>query len=139
MSWKRLDFVFCPDGTMPWARTHAALPAPVRVAAEVFRIFFSARDSEQRSSVGWIDVDLSDTPRAIRHASEPVLRPGKDGSFDDSGVGIGCVTDTAAGQRLYYMGWNLGVRAPWRNAIGMAEATPEWDVFERYSSGPILD
>jgi hypothetical protein len=38
------------------------------------------------------------------------------------------------------MGWNLGVRAPWRNAIGLAKAAHVSDCcFERYSPGPILD
>jgi hypothetical protein len=37
------------------------------------------------------------------------------------------------------MGWNLGVRAPWRNSIGMATAGASLDHFERYSPGPILD
>lgn len=37
------------------------------------------------------------------------------------------------------MGWNIGVRAPWRNAIGVADAETLHDNFERYSAGPILD
>jgi hypothetical protein len=139
MSWKRLGVVFSPDGKQPWARSHAALPAPVPVGGDVFRIFYSSRDAEQRSHVGWADVEVGDTPRVVEIAREPVLSPGEDGAFDDSGVGIGCVAQTDTGVMLYYMGWNLGVRSPWRNAIGLARA-PALDVpFERFSPGPILD
>lgn len=139
MPWQRLNFVYRPDGAKPWARSHAALPVPVRIGPDVFRIFFSTRDAEQRSSAGWVDVDLSNGPRIVQEASGPALSPGENGTFDDSGIGLGCITDTAGGRRLYYMGWNLGVRAPWRNAIGAAEVSAQCDRFARYSPGPILD
>ena len=37
------------------------------------------------------------------------------------------------------MGWNLGVRSPWRNAIGVAMAETPQGPFQRVSVGPILD
>jgi hypothetical protein len=139
VAWTRLGLVYLPDGAKPWARSHAALPVPVQTAPDIFRFFFSTRDADRRSHVGWVDVDLSDQPRALRQASEPVLAPGEDGTFDDSGVGLGCLIDADDGARLYYMGWNLGVRAPWRNAVGLAQALTPRDKFKRYSAGPILD
>ena len=139
MSWKRLGVVYVPDGSQPWARSHAALPTPVHVAGDIYRFFFSSRDAEKRSHVGWVDVEVSENPRLIEVAREPVLSPGRDGTFDDSGVGVGCITETDAGFALYYMGWNLGVRSPWRNAIGMAQAPTLQSAFERFSPGPILD
>ena len=72
-------------------------------------------------------------------AREPVLSPGEAGTFDDSGVGIGCITELDGGFALYYMGWNLGARSPWRNAVGFAKARTLQDAFERFSPGPILD
>jgi hypothetical protein len=139
MAWKRLGCVYVPDGSRPWARSHTALPVPVRIETDIYRVFFSTRDADQRSHVGWVDVDLSSAPRVVREASEPVLAPGEDGTFDDSGIGIGCLTPADDGVRLYYMGWNLGVRAAWHNAIGFAQARTPLDRFERYSPGPILD
>jgi hypothetical protein len=139
MSWKRLGVVFVPDGKQPWARSHAALPAPVHVAGDVFRFFFSSRDAEKRSHAGWVDVEVSEAPRVLEIAREPVLRPGEDGTFDDNGIGIGCIAPADGGIRLYYMGWNLGVRSPWRNAIGLARAPTLQASFERFSPGPILD
>jgi hypothetical protein len=87
----------------------------------------------------WVDVDLSSSPRVLQEASELVLAPGEPGTFDDSGVGIGCLVPVDDGIRLYYMGWNLSVRSPWRNAIGFAVASSPLDRFERFSPGPILD
>jgi hypothetical protein len=139
MSWKRLGVVFAPDGKQPWARSHAALPTPVHVAGDVFRFFASSRDAEKRSHVGWVDVEVSDAPRVLETATEPVLSPGEDGTFDDSGIGIGCIVQADDGIGLYYMGWNLGMRSPWRNAIGLARARTLESLFERFSPGPILD
>jgi hypothetical protein len=139
MSWKRLGVVFAPDGNQPWARSHAALPTPVHVAGDVFRFFYSSRDAERRSHVGWVDVEVSETPHVLSVAGEPILSPGVDGSFDDSGVSIGCITQADGVAGLYYMGWNLGVRSPWRNAIGLARARTLDGPFERVSPGPILD
>ncbi|SIO38126.1 hypothetical protein SAMN05443247_04644 [Bradyrhizobium erythrophlei] len=139
MPWKRLGAVFVPDGRQSWARSHAALPTPAHVTGDIFRFFYSSRDAEQRSHVGWVDVEVSATPRILDVAREPVLSPGDDGTFDDSGVGVGCITETDGGFALYYMGWNLGVRSPWRNAIGLAESRTLRAPFERFSPGPILD
>jgi hypothetical protein len=139
MAWKRLGLVFSSDGKQPWAQSHAALPTPVHVVGDVFRFFYSSRDAERRSHIGWADVEVSETPRVLEIAGEPALSPGEDGTFDDSGVSIGCITQTDGGVALYYMGWNLGVRSPWRNAIGLARAATIHAPFERFSPGPILD
>ncbi|MEA2883929.1 MAG: hypothetical protein QOH32_3185 [Bradyrhizobium sp.] len=139
MSWRRLGQVYAPDGARPWACSHAALPVPVRIGPDSFRFFFSTRDAEQRSHVGWVDLDIAESPRVLQQASEPVLAPGEVGAFDDSGIGLGCLTDADDRMRLYYMGWNLGVGAPWRNAIGLASAPTVLDRFERFSAGPIMD
>jgi hypothetical protein len=139
MAWKRLGVVFVPDGKQPWARSHASLPTPAHLAGDIFRFFFSSRDQDRRSHVGWADVEVSDHPRVLKTASEAVLSPGDDGTFDDSGVGIGSITVADDGVRLYYMGWNLGMRSSWRNSIGFAAARTVDAPFERFSLGPIID
>lgn len=139
MSWRRLGLVFAPDGNLPWARSHAALPAPVHVTGDIFRVFYSSRDAEKRSHVAWVDVEVSEAPRVRNMAREPAISPGENGTFDDSGVGVGCVVKWDDAFALYYMGWNLGVRSPWRNAIGVAQSRDLQVPFERFSPGPILD
>ncbi len=139
MSWRRLGRIFVPDGSEPWARSHAALPVPAHVGGDVFRVFYSARDADNRSHVGWADLELTETPRVVACARVPVLTPGEDGSFDDSGIGIGCLIRDHDGLALFYMGWNLGVRSAWRNAIGLARSRTLDGPFQRISAGPILD
>lgn len=139
MPWRRLGLVHAPRGTLPWARSHAALPTPLHLGGNTFRFFLSSRDADRRSHVGWADVELGERPRLHDVAQTPVLAPGADGAFDDSGIGIGSVVATEEGISIYYMGWNLGVRSPWRNAIGLARSASPDGPFARYSPGPILD
>lgn len=138
MSWRRLGAVFAPSGEHWWSRSHASLPIPVHVTGDTFRFFYSTREADKRSHVGWVDIAVSDTPHVLGVAERPVISPGEDGTFDDSGISIGCVTRDQDTYHLYYMGWNLGVRSPWRNSIGVARSASLDGPFERLP-GPILD
>jgi hypothetical protein len=139
MSWKRLGRLYVPDGTRPWARSHAALPTPVALGSGRYRVLFSTRDEKQRSSVGWIDVDLSGPPKVTAESPEPLLSPGAPGLYDDSGIGVGSVVAARDGDRLYYMGWNLGTTVPWRNSIGLAIGDLQRPTLARHFRGPIMD
>ena len=139
MSWRRLGPVYASNGTLPWARSHASLPTPVYLEGDIFRFFYSSRDAEKRSHVGWVDVKVCEARRVHDVAEMPVLAPGPDGSFDDSGIGIGSVVVTDGEVSIYFMGWNLGICSPWRNAIGLARSSSLGSTFVRYSPGPILD
>jgi hypothetical protein len=139
MTWRRLGLVYCPDGSQPLLATHAALPVAVPLAGDIVRVFFSGRDSSQRSSVGTLLLRLAEQPKVLEVTSDPVLVPGARGTFDDAGVSVGCVVSDPSGDRLYYMGWNVGGSVPWRNAIGLAIGDARNGRFDRFSIGPIMD
>lgn len=139
MAWRKLGHLYTPDGSKPWALSHAALPFPVKLGGDEFRVFFSARDKENRSAVGWIDITLGEQSTVLRVAEDPVLVSGGAGHFDDSGIGLGTIIPDGDTERLYYMGWNLGVRAPWRNSIGVAIGSSATPKFTRLFQGPIMD
>lgn len=141
MAWRRLGRIFSPTGGLDWMKSHAALPVVVPLDEAHLRVFFSTRAADNRSSVGWADITLTAEGSVVGGAiaSEPVLGPGSDGMYDDSGVGLGSIVQVDGGYRLYYMGWNLGVRAPWRNSIGLAEGCVTAPSFRRIANGPIMD
>lgn len=138
MRWRKLGHVYVPDGSKPWARSHAANPVPEHIAANRYRIYFSARDGENRSSIGTIEVDLSEHIRVLSVSDEPVMRPGELAMFDDSGCSIGCMLAVGAKRYLYYMGWHLTVRVPWQNALGLAISEAPGKPFQRLSRFPIV-
>ena len=137
--WKKLGHLFSPDGTLVWCRSHASLPTPVHLGGDVFRVFFSGRDGDNRSHIGFVDLELGASPRITDVAQEPVLAPAPTGSFDDRGTTMGAIVRAGDGDHLYYMGWNVGAGAPWRNSIGLARGDARAGQFTRYAPGPILD
>ena len=117
--------------------SHAANPYAECRHGDCFRMYFSCRDSQNRSSIGFVDVSLPSL--AVTAVSKkPVLPPGEKGIFDDSGVSLGCIVPNGCTRYLYYVGWNLGVTVPWRNSIGLAISEGEGP-FVKYAPAPVLD
>ncbi len=139
MRWQRLGKLFCPRDHSDWMHSHAANPLPLRIDSDTIRVFFSCRDRSNQSHVGYVDLAANRGFRVIQISREPALSPGRLGTFDDSGVSIGCLTQTDHGLALYYMGWNLKVKVPWGNAIGVAFLDRNLEKFERRHLAPILD
>lgn len=140
MEWRKLGRIFQADNQYPWMRSHAANPVAEHRGEDLFRIYFSSRDESNRSSVGWVEVDLRRPAAILRMSEQPVLVPGAPGSFDDSGVSMGCLVARPHGARfLYYVGWNLGVTVPWRNSIGLAISPEPAAPFRKLSRAPVLD
>lgn len=138
MKWKKLGHIYEPTGSMKWARSHAANPVAENIGGDYFKIYFSTRDDQNRSSIGYIVIDINEPERILEESQEPILKPGDLGMFDDCGASIGCVIAVGEARFLYYMGWNLSVTVPWKNAIGLAISETPGKPFKRYSRFPII-
>jgi hypothetical protein len=139
MRWRKLGRIYAPDGRMPWARSHAANPIAELIEGDLYRIYFSTRDEKNRSSIGFVEIDINDPQNVLRESEAPVLSPGDLAMFDDSGVSIGCIVHLGARRYLYYMGWHLTVTVPWQNAIGLAISDAPDGPFVRHSRFPVLE
>ena len=137
--WKKLGRIYQPSGAKDWAVSHAANPVAEHINGDLFRIYFSTRDRQNRSSIGSIVIDITEPNKILEEASEPVLSPGDLAMFDDSGASIGCIVNCGETRFLYYMGWNLSVTVPWKNALGLAISEAPGKPFLRYSRFPIVD
>lgn len=139
MKWKKLGLIFCPDHRYEWMETHAANPVAEPLGGDGFRIYFTSRDKNNRSSIGSLELDLRDPFKILKVSEEPVLSPGEPGLFDDSGAAMGWLTVVDGRKFLYYLGWNLAVTVPWRNSTGLALCPPGQTAFVKYSKAPLLD
>jgi hypothetical protein len=139
MKWRKLGLVFTVDGNHSWMVSHASNPVAEHLHDDVFRIYFSCRDETSRAHIAYADVEIKPPFRVQKAAEDPLLAPGEIGTFDDSGVSLSCLMRIDGKTYLYYLGWNLGVTVPWRNAIGLAIYNPASRNFERYSRAPLLD
>jgi hypothetical protein len=141
MRWKKLGRIFVANAHSEWLHSHGIVPIARALGDYQYRIYFSPRDSQNRSNLSWLDIDIRDPRKVLRLSKHPLLTPGPLGCFDDSGA-MGCwIVEHEGTERLYYQGWTLGVTVSFYVAVGIAER-PAGDPdrpFERISAGPILD
>lgn len=134
--WKKLDFNYRPNGSSDDLFNYAAVPFIGNIQNGIVRIYFSARNKQNQSTIGAIDLDLN-TLKVNHVYQESFFTPGILGSFDYDGV-MGCqIFELNHQTYLSYIGWNLGVSVPFRNAIGIAKL--EGLKFQRIFNGPVLD
>jgi hypothetical protein len=141
VKWEKLGRIFEANGQRPWIASHSSVPTPEHIRDDLFRIYFSPRDTKGRSNISFITVDLKEPGRILDICEAPSLAPGEIGAFDDSGAMFSWIVRRGGQRWLYYIGWNVGTVTPWRTAIGLAfcDEDAETPVFVRHSDGPILD
>lgn len=117
--WRKLGRLFSPEAIARHNKllSHAANPLPVHIKGNVFRIFFSGRDRQNRSSVGAVDVDIVQR-EVIEVYFEPVFEFGPEGSFFQNGVSIGNCYRVGVTDYMLFMGWNRSDDGHWRGDIG---------------------
>lgn len=138
MGWRKLGWIFAPDGSVEWMASHAQVPT-VLVRDDRLRVYFASRDANGRALTACLDVDREDPTRVVKVYDRPVLGFGKPGTFDEDGVMPGdCLED---GDRIlmYYSGWNQKVSTPYHNATGLAVSTDGGLTFERCFEGPVME
>jgi hypothetical protein len=139
MRWQRLGHIFVGNGQYSWMSSHAAYPTAEHIRGDVFRIYFACRDQQQRSHIGFVDIDINRPQTILNLSQAPVLAPGPRGSFDDSGTIPSCLISIGDHTHLYYMGWVNGGNVLARNSIGVAIRDTGQDSFHKYSAAPIID
>jgi hypothetical protein len=118
-------------------KTHAQVPTPL-VCEDVIRVYFSSRPERKLSLTTFVDLDLNDPSKILRLNSNPILEPGKPGTFDEHGIMPSSAVRTGNKVLLYYSGWSRGASVPYINSTGLAISHDGGNTFEKISEGPIL-
>ena len=139
MLWMRRGLVFSVDRTRPWMVTHAQIPVADVLEGGRVRIYFGTRDSDNRTSTGYVEVDAETPSKVLRVADRPALSPGRLGAFDDSGAMPSSIVTVGGRKVMYYIGWNRGVTVRYHNSIGMAVSDDGGETFSRLFDGPVMD
>ena len=124
--WKKLGNIFSANNYLrhPKLITHAANPLPIHLDNDVYRVFYSGRDIFNRSSVGAVDIDLSQLKVTHSHYN-PVFEHGCKESFYADGVSIGNVYSVGSVNYMLFMGWQNPNIGHWRGDIGRLIVTPD--------------
>ena len=125
MKWRKLGLLYCPSeiGRHPKLLSHAANPLPVLIDGDVYRIFFSGRDADNRSSVGAVDVDIIKR-EVIQEHRQPFFENGPEGGFYADGVSIGNCYEVDGKRYMLFMGWQTPQGGHWRGDIGRLVLKP---------------
>ena len=119
--------------------SHAMIPIAERIDGELYKVYFSTRDKNNRGHGAYLEIDMRNPTKVLRVHKKSVLAPGALGCFDDSGALPNSIVRVGSRKLLYYTGINLGVTVTIRNAIGVAEWNEQSNSFERCFEGPIID
>lgn len=120
MSWEKLGQVFEMYEIHPMLRTHASNPLAVHLTDDVYRVYFSGRDVENKSSVGFADVDIIQL-RTINVCTKPIIQYGNEGSFCSHGISIGNIYQQSNKSYILFMGWSITNNEHWRGDVGRIE------------------
>ena len=117
----------------------SAVPFVLPISKEegIYRVFFSARDDQNRSLPFFIDYNFNEGK--VISESEQLLTLGELGAFDDSGIMLTSIIEKEDKIYLFYIGWNLGVTVPFRNSIGLAISEDGGTTFKKQFRGPVID
>ena len=138
-NWEKQGLIFKPSSDLWWNRTHAMIPVPEKLEGSLYKIYYSGRDDRNISHIGYIIVDLNNINNIQKIISEPILKPGEIGCFDDNGVTPSCSIKIKGEIYLYYIGWNPGHNVRMHLFGGLAISKDNGKTFKRYSHAPIIE
>jgi len=117
MKWEKLGRLYKPEVRHPKLLTHAANPLAMLIENDLYRVYYSGRDINNRSSVGYIDIDLHSREVVYVH-NKPVFSHGDKDTFYSHGVSIGNSYESNGTKYILFMGWQCQPGEHWMGEIG---------------------
>jgi hypothetical protein len=138
MKWEKQGLIIQPDPRFEWMQSYAMVPIADFVQGDIYRIYFSGRNKENQSHIGYVEIDIK-SPNHLLHISEhPVLSPGELGCFDDNGVTPSWIVSHAGQKYLYYIGWKPRSTTRMSLVAGLSISQDDGSTFMRASRAPII-
>tara|TARA_B100001769_G_C22039419_1_gene558615 strand:- start:238 stop:1146 length:909 start_codon:yes stop_codon:yes gene_type:complete len=137
-NWKKLGKIFSPEPLDQFLQTHASNPMPIHKEKNIYRVFYSGRDKKNRSSIGWVDIDI-EKKIIIKKCKEAIFKfsSTKD-SFYSHGVSIGNYYKFNNKIFILFMGWQIREGAHWRGDIGQLVVSSDLEKIVLSSNNPYM-
>lgn len=118
MKWKKEGQIFRVDSKNPDLISHASNPLALHLKGDVFRVFFSARNIDNKSSISYVDINIV-KKEVINVSDKTVIKYGSDESFYSHGISIGNMYKNKKNKDfILFMGWQIRGDNHWRGDIG---------------------
>ena len=138
MKWIKLGQVIVPNTSLFWNQSHAMLPTPDHIEGDIFKIYYSGRDSQNRSHIGAVTVNLLEPQKILDVTQHSLLSPGQLGCFDDNGVTPSSIVNLGDRKLLYYIGWKPRCTTRMSVVAGLAQSNDGGKTYVRVSRAPVL-
>ena len=138
MKWEKLGLVFKPTGQTKTLYAYGSMPMALQINNNLFRFYFSSRDSKNSSSINFIEVNIKNPNKILKISKKPVLSMGPLGHFDDNGVYSGCLFRFMGDLFMFYSGRSNGEGNLFYMNIGLAVSKDNGLSFKRVKNYPIL-
>ena len=137
--WQRQGVILPPGLPGAGWSNHCQMPTPhLLPGGEIMRMFFCARDENNRSHVFFADLMARPPWTLVSKKATLVLSPGLPGTFDAVGVMPTSLVRQGNELWMYYIGWSQRLDVPYHNAIGVARSLDNGATFERFLPGPVV-
>lgn len=121
MKWEKIGQIFTIKNNNEYLVSHGSNPLPIHLQGNIFRIFYSGRNKDNKSSVGFVDIDIIDK-KIINYPSSPLIKHGNPKSFYSHGISIGNLYEGPLKNKyILFMGWQIRGLEHWRGDIGRLE------------------
>lgn len=117
MKWKKIGQIYQVDNSNFFLKSHASNPLPIFLGDDTYRIYYSGRTSDNRSSVSYVDYDIVKKKIVYDHKT-PFIKHGDDNSFYSHGISIGNMCELGEKKYVGFMGWQVKKGEHWRGDIG---------------------
>ncbi len=139
MRWTKRGLIYVPQGQFGWNQSHAAVPTVDVIDDRIWRIYYAARDADNRSQTSYIEVEAGRPEHVLYEHPKPILPLGQPGSFDDCGIMPSWIVAVDRTTRyLYYIGWTTRVTVPFHNSVGLAISRDGGKTFTKLGEGPLF-
>lgn len=136
--WKKLGQLYKSEYINERLKTHASNPIAVKLYDNVYRVYFSGRDSDNKSSVGYVDVDIISFKVMDICEEETFACSNEHDGFYSHGVSIGCMYSSNGRNFLLFMAWQIKNNEHWRGDIGRLEVSDDLKKMSVVGGGPFL-
>lgn len=134
--WRAIGKIFTPSGRDEKLFTHAANPLAVPMDEHIYRVFFNARDSKNRSSIGAVDIDFDDL-KIVKEHERAFFSFDPQSDYFNHGVSIGNCFQYKGKHYIGFMGWHFPDNHHWQGNIGLLHLTDDFEI-ELHSHTPWL-
>jgi len=122
MKWKKLGKIFNFKRIDKYLVSHASNPLAVQLKGDVYRVFYSGRNKENKSSVGYVDIDILQQ-KVVKNCKEACFRV-SDGFYSD-GVSVGNLYKCEGRNYILFMAWKVHEIEHWRGNIGRLKVSSD--------------